>query len=159
MLFHCGDKYTFWVEKALEFLPEEILHLLKDKIAFFSTAQRDGCRIARQICEKMEIILLSERILPKKRATGDQRKVRYFIFAVLHEIVHVLKEHRSPLYDNLTQEEADADEKEADDLALSWYNEFYEKRNNRYFKLLTINEIDEIRGENKKLMKELYENP
>ncbi len=158
MLLHCGDYYNFWVEKAVKFLPEEIFHLLEDKIAFFSTAQRDGCRIARHICKNREIILLSERILPKKRACEDQREVRYFIFAVLHEIVHAFKKHPSPLYDNLTQKEAAADEKEADDLALSWHNEFIEKRNNPYLKPLTIKEINEIRAENIKLMEKLYEN-
>jgi hypothetical protein len=121
-MFHCGIFYDRWVKHALRFLPPEILDRHKDRLAFYSTAQRDGFRIARAIREEREIILLSERILPKRRAKDYDGDVRYFIFVVLHEVAHAVMKHHSPLYDGLTPEAVAAEEKQADDLAFSWLN-------------------------------------
>ena len=150
----CGSKYNPWVTYALKFLPSETIRQIGDKLAFYSTAEKDACRVARSICEQREIILLSERILPKK---GDDSKERYFIFVVLHEIVHVVKRHRSPLLDSLTPEESEAQEKEADELALSWFNDYV--KNNRHLNLLplTPEEIDEAKRKNQERMRRVYE--
>lgn len=98
ILISCGSRYDPWVRYALKYLPHDILLEFGGKLAFFSTAEEDACRVARAICEQREIILLSERILP---VGGDDSKERYFVFAVLHEIVHAVKKHRSPLLDRL----------------------------------------------------------
>ena len=69
--------------------------------------------------------------------------MRYFIFVVLHEIAHVVKNHRSPLLDKLTKEENEAQEKEADDLAIDWFNAYIATRNSPYLKSITPDEITE----------------
>jgi hypothetical protein len=156
-MLHCGSYYNDWVAHALRYLPEKILAQVVDKLAIFSTAQRDGCRIARAICEEREIILLSERILPKKTAKEYHPEVRYFIFAVIHEVAHAFKNHCSLLYDHLSEEEDRAQEKEAEELALSWFNEHVRKRNILCLHPLTYEEIEEAKQKNQRLMNELYE--
>lgn len=159
---YCGNnkddnKYDNWVKKALEFLPEEISQLPKDKLVFYSTICidcNDAIIIPKQIRENRDIIILSERIFPKKDASEDQREVRYFIFAVLHEIAHAVK-HQSDLIGSPEEEKTKNDE--ADGLAVSWYNKFVEKRNNPDLKQVTIEEINEIRAENEKVTKKSYE--
>jgi hypothetical protein len=150
IIISCGSKYDPWVRYVLKYLPSNILREFGDKLAFFSTAEKDACRVARAICEQHEIILLSERILP---AGGDDSKERYFVFAVLHEIAHAVKQHLSPLLDRLTQEEIAAQEKEADDLALSWFNDYVEDNKHLNIERLTLEEIEKAKRENQELMK------
>lgn len=158
LMLHCGENYNRWVEIALQYLPEEIFNEYKEKLAIYSTAHLDACRVARRICEEREIILLSERILPKAGAVEDHSHVRYFIFSVLHEVAHAVQKHRSPLYDKLTREEKSAQEKEADDLALTWFNDHVKIRNNPNLKPLTPEETKEAQAKNLELMNKLYEN-
>ena len=105
LMIDCGYRYNQWVQVALEYLPPAILDENKEYFLFISTAEQDGCRVARHYCENREIILLSDRILPKRGANGGQPEVRYFIFAVLHEVVYAIKKHKSPKFDNLTEQE------------------------------------------------------
>lgn len=156
-MLQCGSRYNNWVAHALKYLPSEILLKLKEKLAFYSIAEKDACRIARAICENREIILLSERILPKRGAREDDSSVRYFIFVVLHEIAHAIMKHRSPLLDKLSQQEVSAQEKEADELAFSWFNGHVKERNNFYLKPLTNEEIKEAKRKNQDLMRKAYE--
>jgi hypothetical protein len=156
LMIDCGDLYNQWVQVALEYLPYAVLDENKERLLFTSTAVLDACRVARHYCENREIILLSERILPKKGANGGQPEVRYFIFAVLHEVAHAIKKHKSKKFDNLTDQENLAQEEEADAISLSWFNEHVKELNNRYIKPLTIEEINEMRKKNQVLMEELY---
>ena len=64
-MLDCGDRYNQWVQYALEYLPVAVLDENKENLVFISTAQRDACRVARHHCENREVILLSDRILPK----------------------------------------------------------------------------------------------
>ena len=146
----CGSRYNPWVRYALKYLPPDILLEFGNKLAFFSTAEKDACRVARAICEQRDIILLSERILPE---SGDDSKARYFVFAVLHEIAHAVKRHPSPLLDRLSQEEIAAQQKEADDLALSWFNDYGEKNKHLNIAPLTLGEIEKAKSKNQALMK------
>ena len=70
-MLDCGDRYNQWVKIALGYLPIEILDENSENLVFISTAQRDACRVARFYCENREVILLSERILPKQGAVED----------------------------------------------------------------------------------------
>jgi len=142
LMIDCGDKYNQWVENALRYLPSEILDANKEKLVFISTVQTDACRVARNYCENREVILLSERILPKLGANEGQRKVRYFILTVLHEVAHAIKKHKSPKFDNLSEAEIQAQENEADKMALDWFNQHVEESNNKYLKPLTPQEIE-----------------
>jgi hypothetical protein len=90
-MIECG-RYNQWIQNALKYLPPAVLDEIKENILFISTADLDVCRIARKYCKTREIVLLSERILPKEGADEGQAEVRYFIFAVLHEVGHAIKE-------------------------------------------------------------------
>lgn len=155
-MLSCGHLYNQWVQNALEYLPQAVLDENKDKIVFVSTAQTDGCRLARRHCETREVILLSERILPKQGANEGQPEVRYFIFTVLHEVVHAVRKHKSPKFDNLTESEDRAQEEEADQIALEWFNEYVKAQNNQYLKPIALEEIDRMRKENQGRMECLY---
>lgn len=156
-MLDCGDYYNPWVQIALHYLPEEILDEHKDSLVFVSTAQKDGSRLARKTCESREIILLSERILPKLNAKENQPEVRYFIYVVLHEVAHAIKKHKSPKFDNLTAEEVQIQEEEADEIALDWFNQYIEERSKPNLKPLTTEEIEAEQEKNRELMKKLYE--
>ena len=89
--------------------------------------------------------------MPKK---GDDSKERYFVFVILHEIAHAVKQHSSPLLDRLTQEQIAAQEQEADEQALSWFNDYVEKNMHLNLKLLTHDEIEAVKRINQELMKQ-----
>ena len=156
-MLECGSYYNQWVEIALKYLPQAVLEENKDKLVFITTAQRDGCRIARYYCENREVILLSERILPKQGADEGQPEVRYFIYVVLHEASHAIRKHKSQKFDGLTTEEDKAQEAEADEIALEWFNEHVKARNNEYLKPITREEIEQAKSKNQALMKKLYD--
>ncbi len=156
LMIECGYRYNQWVQVALEYLPRDALDENKENLLFLSTTELDACRVARHLCENREIIVLSERILPKQGANGGQPDVRYFIFAVLHEVAHAVKEHKSPKLDNLSEQEKHAQEDEADKMALQWFNEHVKELNNPYIKLIEITEINEIREKNQVLIEKLY---
>lgn len=102
-MLDCGDRYNRWVEIALEHVPPNILDEYKERLVYVSTADRDGCRLARKYCEEREVILVSERILPKKGVSLGDPDVRYFVFVILHETVHAIKRHQSPKFDSLSE--------------------------------------------------------
>jgi hypothetical protein len=150
-MIDCGSEYNIWVENALKYLPLEILNKHKESLAFISTNEMDGCRVARFICENREIIVLSERIFPKKGVGEAEAEVRYLTFVVLHEVVHAVKKHRSPLFDDLSPEVKEAQEKEADELALTWFNEHIRQKNNPNFKPITMEEVKEAQAKQIKI--------
>jgi len=130
-----GDKYLLdcrghnrWMEIALCFLPEDLVEDGEERFLFTSTAFRDGCRIARALCETREIILISERVLPGNEVRPNAEeythdKARYFIFVVLHEVAHAIMKHKSPLLDSLSPKESDHQECEANAMAMKWFND------------------------------------
>ena len=101
--------------------------------------------MARTYRENREIILFSDGLLPKQGAVEDQPEVRFFIFAVLHEIVHAIKDHKSPKFDSLSNEENAAQELEADVIALEWFNRHVDDRGNAALPQLTLDEIEGAR--------------
>ena len=155
-MLDCGSRYNQWVKIALGYLPIEILDENKENLVFISTAHRDACRVARFYCENREVIFLSERILPKQGAVEDQPKVRYFIYTVLHETAHALKNHKSPKFDGLSVDENQAQEDEADDLAFEWFNRHIKEIDNPHLKPITKGEIEDAKRRNQDLMKQLH---
>ncbi len=152
-VIHCGPDYNDWVGNALRYLPEEIFDENKDKLAFISTVQVDACRVARYLCENKELILLSHRIFPKAGEGEGHSNGKYFIFTVLHEVAHAIQKHGSPLFDNLEQEEIKEQEKEADELALKWFN-VHLLSINPDLPPLTMEEIKTAQAKNQELMRE-----
>jgi len=96
---------------------------------------------------------LSERILPKQHVNEGQPEVRYFIYVVLHEVAHAIKKHKSPKLDKLTREEYQAQEDEADRLALEWFNHHIEDIGNPYLKPLTEEDV-KIEQEKQQVVRE-----
>lgn len=158
-MIHCGDYYNQWIEYALHYLPRHVLEECKEKLTFISTGHLDGCRLAPALRKNREIIVLSERILPKQRASEIDREVRYFIYVVLHEVAHVVKKHRTPTFDNITTQENDLQEREADELALRWFNEHVVAENNPYLLPLTKEEREQAQTRNRELMDNAYTQP
>jgi hypothetical protein len=152
----CGQWHNKWLEIALEYLPEDLLENDIEELLFTSTVTRDACRVARYYCKTREIILISERVLPSKNIIYQtDPKARYFIYVVLHEIAHAIKKHKSPLFDDLSREELKNLEKEADDLAIKWFNDHVGKLNN--LPPITKEEIKATQEEQQKVMKKLMD--
>lgn len=126
ILIDCGDDYAnAAVRSALEnYLPADVLSAFDGRLALVSTGDVDGVRLTKSFCRDRDVIVLSERILPVK--SGDEEfhpGYRYFIFVVLREIAHACKDHLSPLSDDLTAAQVEIQTREADELALKWFNE------------------------------------
>ena len=152
-MLDCGCSHNWWLELALKYLPQDIFDQNKERFLFTSTANRDACRLARHYCQTREVILLSERILPGQHVKDEMDpKARYFIYVVLHEVAHAIKNHKSPKFDQLSKEENEAQEKEADELAMTWFNEHVTKRNNEYLHHITDKEIETAQAINRELM-------
>ena len=155
-MLDCGHEHNWWLELALKYLPEDVFDQNKEKFLFTSTATRDAWRVARHYCQTREIILLSERILPGQNIREEtDPKARYFIYVVLHEVAHAIKEHKSPKFDHLTNNEHEAQENEADELAMSWFNDHVAKRNNKNLLPITNQEIEAAKAINKKVMEKM----
>jgi len=151
----CGYRHNRWLEIALKYLPEDVLKN-KEELLFTATATRDACRVARYYCKTREIILISERILPSMNIQYQtDPKARYFIYVVLHEVAHAIRRHKSPLLDDLSEEERKNQEKEADDLAMKWFNDHVGKLNN--LPPITKEEIEAAQEEQQKVMKKLMD--
>lgn len=100
--------------------------------------------------------MLSERIFPRRGATEGDDKYRYFIFVVLHEFTHAYLRHRSPMFDSLDAEENEAQEIEADELALKWFNDYISKKANPYFVELTQDELTKAKKKSAEEVKAIY---
>lgn len=142
-MIHCGENNNIWVENALEYLPKEILWANRENLAFISTAECHACRVARELCEKREIILLSEYFFPKLGTAEDHITARYFNYVVLHEIAHATKKHWSPLFDKLSLKDQESQEREAKEIAITWFNQHIDIIQNKYLKHITPEEIEE----------------
>ena len=146
ILIDCGGDYAnAAVRSALEnYLPPDVLSNFDGRLAFLSTGNVDGVRLTRSFCRDRDVIVLSERILPAK--SGDEEfhpGYRYFIFVVLREIAHACKDHLSPLSDDLTGAQLKTQTREAEELALQWFNEH--ASTTLFQPPLTIAEVEELR--------------
>lgn len=152
-MLNCHPDHNWWLELALKYLPQELLDLHKERLLFTSTAHRDACRIARHYCETREIILLSDRVLPGRSVRDETHpKARYFIYVVLHEIAHAIRNHKSHRFNGITAAENNAQEQEADALAMQWFNEHIRERNNPHLHPISEQEIKAAQITNQELM-------
>src|SRR5258708_24663863 len=94
-MLDCGHWYNQWIEKALCYVPREVLDAYKESLVFIAMGPRDGTRLAPEIRQR-EVIVLSEHVLPKAHANEGKKEVRYFIYVVLHEVAHAVKKHERP---------------------------------------------------------------
>ena len=133
--------------------PSEILDAIKNEVVFICLGS-DACRLARNVYENNEIIILSQSIFPKGYCTEKDPIFRYFIFCVLHEVSHAIKKHRSPLFDNLTPQEIEDQEQEADRTAISWFNSHIDNRQHPDLMQITDKEIEKQKEINQKKWRE-----
>jgi hypothetical protein len=147
ILIDCGGDYAnAAVRSALEnYLPSDVLSAFDGRLAFVSTAGVDGLRLTKSFCRDRDVIVLSERILP---VTSEDEEFhpgyRYFIFVVLREIAHACKDHVSPLSNDLTAPQVESQTREAEDLALKWFNEH--ASTTLFQPPITVAEIEELRS-------------
>lgn len=147
ILIDCGGDYAnAAVRSVLEnYLPSDVLNAFDGRLAFVSTTGVDGLRLTKSFCRDRDVIVLSERIIPVRSDDEEfHPDYRYFIFVVLHEIAHACKDHLSPLSDDLTAAQAESQSREAEELALEWFNEH--ASTTLFQPPLTVVEIEELRG-------------
>ena len=122
-MLHVGGmagSWGTWFTHALRHLPLDVFDDIKEMIMVVSTGHVDGCRVPPDVQEGRELVLISDRVLPKSGSSGDQPEVRYFVVTVLHEIAHVVCRHRSPR--SISTESNSTQEDEARTIALEWFN-------------------------------------
>ncbi len=145
ILIDCGGDYAnAAVRSALDdYLPPDVLSAFDGRLALVSTAAVDGLRLTKSFCRDRDVIVLSERIIPVK--SGDEEfhpGYRYFIFVVLREIAHACKDHLSALSDDLTAAQLEIQTREANELALNWFNEH--ASTTLFQPPITIAEVEEL---------------
>ncbi len=139
-----GDQsHMRWVEIALRYLPEETLKEEGANLAIIGVGCYGGCRLPQQYRQR-EIVLLSDWVFPPAGHSEGDAAGQFFIITLLHEIAHAVRRHKSPLFDKLTSEVIQAQEDEADSLAIGWFNRHVELRNNKYLKAIQTAEFHEI---------------
>jgi hypothetical protein len=145
ILIDCGGHYANAAVRSVleDYLPPDVLGAFAGRLAFVSTTGVDGVRLTRSFCRDRDVIVLSERILPVK--SGDEEfhpGYRYFIFVVLREIAHACKDHLSALSDDLTAAQLETQTREANELALKWFNEH--ASTTLFQPPITIAEVEEL---------------
>ncbi len=130
-MFSCSYDAKFWICHALRCLPSEIWDSLRERLAFVCMDSSDGRRLTHEFCENHEIIILSERIVPRGNVAEDDSKVRYFMFAVLHEVAHAVCDHQAPKA--ISEAENVGQENDADRFAFAWFNEYLKSKNQQEF--------------------------
>jgi hypothetical protein len=146
ILIECGGDYAnAVVRSALEnYLPSDVLSAFDGRLAFISTTGVDGVRLTKSFCRDRDVIVLSEHIIPVRSDDEEFHPgYRYFIFVVLREIAHACKDHLSPLSDDLTAAQVESQGREAEELALKWFNEH--ASTTLFQPPLTIAEVEELR--------------
>lgn len=136
------------------FLPTEVLWENRERLYFISTTERDAVRVVPSNSKDRNVIVLSDRILPKSGWSEDQPRFRYFVFAVLHEFAHAVQDHQPP--NQISHEEDLSQEDEADDLAIRWFNSHIEELDNPHLVPISKEEISKVEQHNKQLMKNLH---
>lgn len=127
------------LSKALQYLSPDLQRWVCDNVAYFSTLGKIyGRRLSPGMCETKEIVYLSEKIFPVQ-FNKDDISTKFFIFVVLHETAHAKLKHKCKQDDNILDYKNDAQEQEADALALKWYNSHAMAE---CMAVLTQNEID-----------------
>ena len=114
ILFALGDdQLRDLVSVALSYAPHEVIdYTLDNAVMLMPRSEEKGCHIPNYLFGGKDIIAFPETLLeePKEEA----------YFTILHEVAHLWLGHKSPLVDDLTMEESDRGEKEADALARQW---------------------------------------
>ena len=141
-MLYCGRSKNVIVEAALHYLPTDIYDKIEGEIAI-TVLGSDACRLAKEICNHEEIIILSPWIfsfMPPSSCEID-KEWRYFIFSILHEVAHAVCKHLPP--NELSPQKRQEQELDADKYALKWFNDYAQENSKRGLTPLAIEEIKE----------------
>lgn len=132
------EEFRCIVAKAMANLPKNIVDWASVKVLFVSSSEeRVAFSLIFKGLKRQGFIFLSEalRKKPEKEKT----------FTIAHELAHQKLRHLHPAIEGLTYEQADAQEQEADDLALKWLSPEYKTQWKRSlkFRLKIKKAIDE----------------
>ena len=147
-MIYCDYQFGKWIEVALDYLPDEIYERVDNKIGF-TVLKSDGFRLARKTKAHDDVIILSPWIFPKEVVSENNKVIKYLIFCVLHEIAHVICDHKPP--DEIPRQVNESQESEANTKAFAWYNEYAE--NHKFLTPLTNDIIVGQHEINQKIMK------
>lgn len=129
-MLYCGTSMNTWIKRALTYLPNDIFDKINGKIAF-TTLKGNACRLAREICEYEDIIILSPWIfsyIPASSCETD-KEGRYFIFCILHEVAHAVFNDLPP--NKISEKENTDQEGKANKYALEWFNDYALEHRNK----------------------------
>ncbi len=139
-----GDpSHKWWIKTALEYLPEEVLSKEGNKLAIIGVGGIGGCRLPDHYRER-EIILLSDWIFPPGVKSEGDEEAKFFIVTLLHEIAHAICRHKSPKLDKLSDKEFKAQEDEADEMAIDWYNTHVTEKGNEFLSPMQVSTFREL---------------
>ena len=138
LMIYCNHQQGKWIECAIDYLPDEIFDQVENKIAF-TILESDGFRLGKKVKNHDEVIILSPWIFPSSHVTEIDPEIRYLIFCILHEIAHVICNHKPP--DEISKEENMYQEKEATSRAIQWFNNYVKDKSSEGFKELNESEI------------------
>jgi Zn-dependent peptidase ImmA (M78 family) len=114
------EEFRVIIAKAIANLPKKIVDWATERLVFISSCD-DCCAFTLNLKEWKHLIgfiFLCEELRKEPEKTQT--------FMVAHEIAHRKLRHLSPILSNLSNEQTDAQEQEADDLALKWLSSEYE---------------------------------
>ena|SRR5258706_14817239 len=150
-MFDCSPDAERWIIYALECLPADVLDEYQNALAFVCMDTSDGRRLTPAFREQRDIIVLSERIVPRGYAVETERRVRYFVFVVLHEIAHAVRQHQPP--NEISEHENATQEAEAHALAFQWFNNYIRERNHPDLLEFGEEELTEAQEANQRAMR------
>lgn len=143
-----------WIEIAFNYLPEGALKGMQAELAVIAIGRLGACRLPDQYRER-ELVLIADWLFPSAGNSEGDDTGRLFIFTLLHEIAHAVCRHKSPLLDKLSPETNQAQEDEADQLAVAWFNQHIGKQENEYLKTMRRDEFRHIIDRFSKLFDEM----
>lgn len=121
------------------------------KILFVCIDSSDARRLVMEQYEGFEIIVFSEFVIPRNWKTEDEWSKKYFNYVVLHEVAHALLKHKSPK--TMTIGQSTAQENEADELAMSWFNEYLSSKGMKLYSDIELSEAQKkVQIERKKYL-------
>ena len=147
----CSYEAKYWVDRAIGWLPSDVVEHLAGRLAIVCVDSSDGRRLTSEFCQGRQLIILSERIVPRGCLSEDDSRVRYFIFVVMHEIAHAICDHQAPR--ELPVLSAEGQEDEADVLAYKWLNEHLETTDQPRF---STEELSKAKAESKRVWEKAF---
>ena len=109
-----SDEFRVILAKALSRLPTKIVDWAAKNLLFISSSEEYWAfsLSKKEWKHKKGFIFLSNHL----KDESEEKQA----FCIAHEIAHQKLNHKSPIFSNLTEEEAKKQEEEADELAQKW---------------------------------------